>query len=129
MDAMKLGPRKYIRSIEFDLDTNKLKDYYNDYTKAYKDLGRFMHKNGFIHRQGSVYNSIEKLSDQDIILLTDMIRNTFDWAQTCIKALDVTDIKQFHDLLPQIYGAGILERTEAEFDADLEEETQEEELL
>ncbi len=39
---MKLGPRKYYKSIDFDLDTNELQNYYADYRTAYRDLGRFM---------------------------------------------------------------------------------------
>ena len=40
--------RKHYKSIEFDLDTNKLQEYYSDYRTAYKDIRRFMTKHGYI---------------------------------------------------------------------------------
>lgn len=88
---MVLGPRKYQKSIEFDLDTNGLREYYTNYTQAYDDIGRFMRRHGFEHRQGSVYNSMQKILETDIIDLVEDLKNTFPWAETCIKALDVTN--------------------------------------
>lgn len=48
--------------LNFDLDTNKLKQYYpkKDYTRAYKDIEKFLVSRGFEHRQGSAY--ISKMS-------------------------------------------------------------------
>lgn len=96
---MKLGPRKYYKEITFDLDTTKLQDYYDDYTKAYRDIRRFMEQNGFTHRQGSVYNSVEKLSELKITALCYKLKDTFKWSADCIKALDVANIGHQHSLL------------------------------
>jgi len=56
---------KRYRSINFDLDTNKLKEHYPNktYTNAYEDIKRFLLKNGFEHRQGSGYISQKELSN------------------------------------------------------------------
>lgn len=101
---MVLGPRKYQKSIEFDLDTNGLREYYANYTQAYDDIGRFMRRHGFEHRQGSVYNSMQKILETDIIDLVEDLKNTFPWAETCIKALDVTNISRQHSLLDYLHG-------------------------
>ncbi len=100
---MVLGPRKYQKSIEFDLDTNGLREYYASYTQAYDDIGRFMRRHGFEHRQGSVYNSMQKILETDIIDLAEDLRNTFPWAETCIKALDVTNVSRQHSLLSYLH--------------------------
>ena len=39
-----MAKRKHYKSIEFDLDTKKLQEYYSDYRTAYKDIRRFMTK-------------------------------------------------------------------------------------
>ena len=96
---MKLGPRKYYKEIAFDLDTNKLQDYYDDYTRAYKDIRRFMEQNGFTHRQGSVYNSVNKMNDTGVMLLCYKLKDAFEWSVDCIKALDVANIGHQHSLM------------------------------
>ncbi|NCC08485.1 MAG: hypothetical protein EOM30_10740 [Clostridia bacterium] len=72
-----LGSRK---QITFDLSQKALTEHYprpklsvnpTFYKKAYSDISRFMRKNGFEHRQFSVYTSIEKLTNTDINLLMD----------------------------------------------------------
>lgn len=71
------GSRK---QITFDLRQAALKQFYpkkplslnpQHYKKAYRDIQRFMEKNGFEHRQYSVYTSIEKLSVADIVHLME----------------------------------------------------------
>lgn len=99
---MKLGPRKYYKSIDYDLDTKGLQEYYPDYRTAYKALGKFMKQHGFIHRQYSVYNSVNKLSELDIIDLVDDLKHTFPWAATCINEFDVTNISNQHSMLTQL---------------------------
>lgn len=50
------------KEISFDLDTKKLADYYDNVSTAYYDLQRELKNVGFLHRQGSVYNSIEPMN-------------------------------------------------------------------
>ncbi len=116
---MILGPRKHYKSIDFDLDTNLLQDYYSDYRQAYKKLGTFMKQHGFTHRQGSVYNSTNKLLESDIIDLVDDLKHTFAWASTCIEAFDVTNISHQHSMLAQ------LRANDEELDLDIEPIVQE----
>lgn len=97
-----MAKRKHYKSIEFDLDTKKLQEYYSDYRTAYKDIRRFMTKHGYIHRQGSVYNSKDKLFETDILVLVNTLKEHFSWASTCIKAFDVANIGQQHSMLMQL---------------------------
>ena len=64
--------RRYYKAINFDLDTNRLKEYYSRYQKAYSDLYGFFRNRDFSHRQGSGYVSNKKLISADIVdLITD----------------------------------------------------------
>jgi len=48
--------------LNFDLDTLALWDIYpnkKNWQNAYKDIGRFLHKNGFEREQGSGYISVQ----------------------------------------------------------------------
>ena len=60
--------RRYLKAINFDLDTHKLQANYPgaNYRNAYYDLRRFFEKHGFEHRQGSGYISLTKLATADI---------------------------------------------------------------
>lgn len=89
------------KQIAFDLNIALLKEHYpkpeaseNEqfYTAAYYDIRRFMLKNGFTHRQGSVYDSVEPLSYVRIHQLMDLLVQELPWLHKCVSTLDVTDI-------------------------------------
>ena len=65
--------RKYLKAINFDLDTHNLEKYYpgKNYRQAYEDLRRFFRKHDLDHRQGSGYISQQKLSTADVFDLMD----------------------------------------------------------
>ncbi len=84
--------RKYFKAINFDLDTNGLKEYYPRYQQAYKDLLNIFKKRDFSHRQGSGYVSNNKISTADIVDIIGDLQKTFDWSGTCIKKIDVTNV-------------------------------------
>jgi virulence-associated protein VapD len=94
------------KAINFDLDTKELKKHYpgKNYRKAYTEIKKFMEKEGFEHRQWSGYNSKDKLSMQDIHMLTIKIDMTFPWLKKCVNRFDVTDIGEQHDLTHIITG-------------------------
>lgn len=87
---------EHYKAINFDLDTNALKLYYpgKEYNKAYYDIRRFMEQNGFSHRQGSGYRSIEQLSDFAVNDLVEELFKEFDWLFKCTKRLDATNIEK-----------------------------------
>lgn len=92
--------RKYYKAINFDLDTNQLKNYYPgaNYRHAYKDLGRFFDEHGFSHRQGSGYISVNKLTTADIYDLMDDLNHLLPWIGMCVKKIDVTNVGRQYDL-------------------------------
>lgn len=94
------------KAINFDLDTKALKKYYpgKNYRHAYTDIKKFMESEGFLHRQWSGYNSKEKLSMQDIQMITKKLSKTFPWLKKCVNRFDVTDIGEQHDLTHLITG-------------------------
>ena len=92
--------RKYLKAINFDLDTHQLEEYYPGphYNRAYYDLRKFFKNQGFSHRQGSGYISDTKLSTADIYDLMDDLSREFEWLGFCVNKIDVTNVGRQHDL-------------------------------
>ena len=88
------------KAINFDLDTNILKQIYNngDYTNAYKEIRAFMEKNGFERRQGSGYISKDRMREADAILIYNNMVATFPWFNQAVKTCDLTHIGRTLDL-------------------------------
>lgn len=57
------------RAINFDLHGKSLKKYYSQTNPngAYQEIGRFLHEQGFVHRQGSGYVSKSGLKNSAIV--------------------------------------------------------------
>ena len=83
---------KHFKAFNFDLDTNKLKLFFNPYTDAYSKLRSVLKKHGFEHRQGSGYISEKQLDDNDVYIITKKIAQQCPWLATCAKEFDVTNI-------------------------------------
>ena len=84
--------RKHFKAINFDLDTNKLKAYFNPYNDAYYKIGKDLKKQGFVHRQGSGYVSKDKLNTLEVyIKIMNLVKNN-PWLSTCAKKFDVTNV-------------------------------------
>jgi len=86
------------KSLNFDLDTKKLKEYYpnNNYTEAYNDIKKFLLKNGFEHRQGSGYISKENMSKTEIVITIEELNTNHPWLYPCCKTLDYYDVGKEH---------------------------------
>ncbi|MDR2295670.1 MAG: hypothetical protein LBD95_02635 [Clostridiales Family XIII bacterium] len=96
------------KQITFDLSQKTLAVHYprpkvtinpKYYKKAYADISRFMKKNGFEHRQFSVYTSNEKITNTDINLLMEDLAKELPWFILCVNQIDVTNIGTQHSLL------------------------------
>ena len=90
------------KEIAFDLDINKLGIFYKDYRTAYKDLQKIMTKEGFLHRQGSVYNSIKPISNNTVAVIIHNMCRQLPWLADCVKVIDITDIGKTHSLLSAV---------------------------
>lgn len=85
------------KAINFDLDTAKMKDL-GSYPNGYQQLEKSFKKYGFIHRQGSGYNSIKGMTESDIQYVVKQVVQENPWLAECVKKIDVTDIGRQHDL-------------------------------
>lgn len=112
-----MGEKRLTRKqITFDLSDKNLKLYYphakhtvnpNYHKKAWKDIAKFMSKNGFEHRQYSVYASKEVMTSAKINALMKMMVKTMPWLYKCLNAIDVTNIGQQHSLMSVVEKAAI----------------------
>lgn len=98
------------KSINFDLDTKLLEQEHpkRDATVAYKEIGRFLKKHGFDHRQGSGYISKKPMFDTDVKKLILQMQYKYPWLKKCSKKLDVTSIEEMFDMIPIIKSARLL---------------------
>lgn len=100
---------KIRKAINFDLDTNALKQVYcktnNPFErlKAYGEIKKFMKENGFIHKQWSGYISKEPLSKTQVDKLIKKMVNEFDWFAKCVNKFDVTNIGNQYDMTKRIW--------------------------
>lgn len=109
------------KQITFDLNTQKLKQFYprprlawnpQYYKKAWGDIARFMKKNGFEHRQYSVYASHSTMTRAAVLVLIDSMVEKIPWLSQCLNAIDVTDIGRQHSLMQAVKNSAIkLERS------------------
>lgn len=99
------GSRK---QITFDLSQKALAEHYprpkytvnpRYYKKAYSDISRFMKKNGFEHRQFSVYTSIDRLTAAKVSALIKKMSMEMPWLAYSVNQIDVTNIGTQHSLL------------------------------
>ena len=104
------------KQITFDLSDRKLQSYYprpdssedaNYYKKAWRDIAGFMQKNGFEHRQYSVYASIQPMTRAAVLVLTDRMVEKMLWLRSCLNAIDVTDIGRQHSLMQAVENSAI----------------------
>ena len=96
------------KQITFDLSQKALAEHYprpkhtvnpRYYKKAYSDISRFMKKNGFEHRQFSVYTSIERLTAAKVSALIKKMAMEMPWLAHSVNQIDVTNIGSQHSLL------------------------------
>lgn len=87
------------KALNFDLDTNALKEHFSNTAEAYAKIKVFLLENGFEHRQYSGYVSKEPLEDYEITDLITKLSQQFSWLYSCTKKFDVTDIGDQHDLV------------------------------
>ena len=89
------------RAINFDLNIAALKENYssNNPKGAYKEIRSFFEKNGFFHPQGSGYCSYEKMTNTELIRITQKMYETFPWIDACTKKIDATNIVERYPIL------------------------------
>ena len=113
------------KQITFDLSQKELEHHYprpkgsknpRFYKKAYADIMAFMKEDVFEHRQFSVYTSIGKMTNTDVVLLMDELAEKMPWLSPCVNQIDVTNIGTQHSLLEILASA-----TQQQFDENVVE--------
>lgn len=92
------------KAINFDLDTKALQVIFKSknpfvYMAGYRQIGRFLKKNGFTHRQWSGYISKEPLTPMQTITIVRGLNSSLPWLRRCVKKFDVTNIGDTFDLM------------------------------
>lgn len=93
------------KQFAFDLIADKnspILQYYNSISGAYDAIEKYMKSHEFIHRQGSVYISENKMTRKDVSNFILQMCKELPWLSDCIKSFDVTNIGQQHDLTKDI---------------------------
>ena len=84
---------KYIKCINFDLDTKQLlKIFPNSTREPYALIKKFFEDRGFEHRQYSGYISKELLNNYDITAIMGELGQNFTWLKNCIQEFDVSNV-------------------------------------
>lgn len=119
------------KQITFDLSDKKLRIFYPKpkfninpkyHNKAWGDIARFMKKNGFEHRQRSVYASLNPMTRAEVLVLVDSMVEKMPWLSKCLNAIDVTNIGRQHSLMQAVENSAIkLEAMEKEHEKETEE--------
>lgn len=87
------------KALNFDLDTNALKEYYpKEFHQAYYDVRKFMESRGFEHRQGSGYISVGQMTDREVVKTIQLLKIKMPWITKCVKKFDVTNVGREYDL-------------------------------
>lgn len=71
------------------MNTKALQKYYKDdnWRNAYTDIGAYLHKQGFTHEQGSVYDSKNPISKTELTLIINSLFKQFKWFPLCVKSI------------------------------------------
>lgn len=96
-----------VKAINFDLDTKALQQYYpsSNWRKAYDDIKEFLLANGFKHRQGSGYYSVQKIYKFELAAIIRDLSIQFKWLKQCTKQFDITNIGAQYSALKLISNA------------------------
>lgn len=88
------------RAVNFDLSIDALKKYYSESNPkgAYKDIEKYMERNGFEHRQWSGYRSRKPLSNYELVYLFDKMYKKMPWLDSCAEHMDATTIDSVYDI-------------------------------
>lgn len=89
------------KAINFDLDTKALQEFYpnKNWRKAFDDLKSLFIENGFEHRQGSGYISLQPISNTAVLKTIKLTVKSFPWFAQCVNHFDVTNIGDTFDML------------------------------
>ena len=96
---MIMTEQKYRKLINFDIDTNKLKQHgFKNTAPAYVSLRKVLGKLGFLRNQYSCYISTDELRAVDIYDVLTVLAKELPWFPACIQKIFVTSVIQEFDV-------------------------------
>lgn len=103
-----LGIRK---ALNFDISDSRLKKFYpsKSYKNGWKDINKYLQRNGFLHRQYSGYVSKNIISMIDVIHIVENMSEYLNWLGYCIKEFDVTIVGNEYSLKNYINQSNIFD--------------------
>lgn len=97
--------RPTYKAINFDLDTGIMKKY-GKYPVGYSEVKRQFAQLGFIHRQGSGYVSVHKITSIEVVEVVKELKKELYWLPDCANKFDVTNIGKQFDLIKLVRNGG-----------------------
>lgn len=99
---------KYIKCINFDLDTKQLlKIFPNGTIEPCALIKKFFEDRGFEHRQYPGYISKELLNNYGITAIMGELGQNFTWLKNCIQEFDVSNVINEVSVKDQIINSAI----------------------
>ncbi|WP_296875790.1 hypothetical protein [Thomasclavelia sp.] len=101
---MPISSGKSRKAINFDLDDNLLKQNYpsKSYKNAWRDIKRYLVKNGFIHRQYSGYVSKGNIKMSKVGNIIGTMSRKWSWLSLSVIQFDVTIVGNEYSFLKRI---------------------------
>lgn len=85
--------KKVQYSFNFDFNIKLLEKFYkNSVPNAYKEIETWMKKHHVEHRQGSGYNTINKITEFQLVELITNLNKEKSWVFKCLKVFDYYEI-------------------------------------
>lgn len=94
-----MGEQKH-KQLTFDIDSVVTKQILgeNRYTNVWKDIRKFMEKNGWKHIEGSAYMSKDPVSTVKVISTIQELKRQYPYLDKCVKEMHLTNISKVHSL-------------------------------
>lgn len=87
------------KQVTFDIDTKIANKIFGaGYRSIYLDIEEAFEASGFIHQQGSVYQSVNKVSSTFVSFLLSEIIGSRPGIEKCIRDIRLTDVTNENDL-------------------------------
>lgn len=98
---MTIEKKRY--AINFDLEQKKIEKYLDERNpeKAYGLIRKFLKDKGFIHVQGSGYNSEKEMLEHEVFQLMLELDEAFEWFGKSVKSIQATEIGEQYDYTEQ----------------------------
>jgi virulence-associated protein VapD len=132
-----MDKKPQIRSIQFDLDKDKLREHgFNvdvEYTvpeklEAHRLLGKCLNELGFKQEQKSVYHSREPMTIVDVVRAVRKAENELPWLANCTKKLGSHIVTAQFDLMPTLLEAAEVRRSQETSTPEVEKAVEPQEM-